>query len=118
VRTLIGGFLACASACVLFAFSYSAALLFTAQALFGVGMGMILPVTVTGSIRNIAPESRGAATGFYQSVYGAGMFLGPILAGTVIKVAGYRANFFMAAGIMVLGAALSLLWRFTSNRSS
>ena len=117
-RMLVAGFLICAAASALFAFSYGAAMLFSVQALYGVGMGLILPVTVAGAIRNIAPEKRGAAMGFYQSVYGAGMFLGPILAGGIVQASGYRANFFAMAGMLALGAALSLLWRFTSNRSS
>jgi len=117
-RMLVAGFLTCAAASALFAFSYGAATLFCAQALYGVGMGLILPVTVAGAIRNIDPERRGAAMGFYQSVYGAGMFLGPVLAGWIVQSAGYRANFFAMAGILAVGAALSLLWRLTSNRSS
>lgn len=117
-RMLAAGFLVCAAASAMFAFSYGAALLFTAQALFGVGMGLILPLTVAGAIENIPPELRGAAMGFYQSVYGAGMFLGPVLAGGIVAAAGYRANFFAMAGILVGGAALSLLWRVISTRSS
>jgi len=46
------------------------------------------------------------------------MFLGPVLAGWIVQSAGYRANFFAMAGILAVGAALSLLWRLTSNRSS
>ena len=118
MRMLMTGFLTCAAASALFAFSYSVAMLFTAQALYGVGMGLILPVTVAGAIQRIDPEKRGAAMGFYQSVYGAGMFLGPVLAGGIVQAAGYRVNFFAMAGILVVGAALSLLWRLTSNRSS
>jgi MFS family permease len=115
---LVAGFLICAAASALFAFSYTAAMLFAVQALYGVGMGLILPVTVAGAIRNIDPEMRGAAMGFYQSVYGAGMFLGPVLAGGIVQTAGYRVNFFAMAGILAMGAALSLLWRLTANRSS
>ncbi len=115
---LLAGFAACAAASVLFAFSYGAPLLFAAQALFGVGMGLLLPVTVAGAIQNIEPELRGAAMGFYQSVYGAGMFLGPVLAGKIVEAAGYRVNFFAMAGILALGAALSPLWKLISNRSS
>ncbi len=117
-RTLAAGFLACAVASALYAFCFSPVPLFGAQALFGVGVGLLLPVTLTGSIRNISPEKRGAAMGFYQSVYGAGMFLGPVLAGSIVKATGYRANFFAMSGILALGALLSaLLWRATSNRS-
>ena len=109
--TLVAGFLASAAACALTAFSYGPALLFTSQALYGVGMGLVAPVTLAGSLRNIAPEVRGVAMGFYQSVYGAGMFLGPVLAGAIVTCAGYRANFFWMAGMLLAGAALSLLWK-------
>ncbi len=118
MRMLVAGFLTCAAASALFAFSYGAAMLFVVQAFYGVGMGLILPITVAGAIRNIDPEKRGAAMGFYQSVYSVGMFLGPVLAGGIVQAAGYRANFFAMAGILAVGSALSLLWRLTSNRSS
>ncbi len=117
-RVLAAGFIACAAASALFAFSYSAPLLFASQALFGAGMGLLLPVTVSGAIQNIEPDRRGAAVGFYQSVYGAGMFLGPVLAGGIVKVFGYQANFFSMAGILIVGAALTALWRLTGPRSS
>lgn len=118
MRVMLSGFLACAAACALFAFSYSAWVLFPVQALFGVGMGLILPVTVAGAIRNIDPEKRGVASGFYQSVYSTGMFSGPVVAGAVVAAFGYRVNFFAMAGVMALGAGLCTLWRFTSARSS
>lgn len=117
-RVLAAGFIACAAASALFAFSYSVPLLFASQALFGAGMGLLLPVTVSGAIQNIEPERRGAAVGFYQSVYGAGMFLGPVMAGGIVKAFGYQANFFSMAGILILGAVLTALWRLTGPRSS
>ncbi len=112
------GFLLCAAASALFAFSYTLPALFAAQALFGAGMGLVLPVTVAGSIQNIPPEKRGAASGLYQSIYGMGMFLGPVTAGAIVKAFGYRANFFAMAGVLLAGACLSVLWRFTADRSS
>lgn len=117
-RVMTAGFIACAAASALFAFSYGAPLLFASQALFGAGMGLLLPITVSGSLQNIEPERRGAAVGFYQSVYGAGMFLGPVLAGGIVKAFDYRANFFAMAGILAIGAALTALWRLTGPRSS
>ncbi len=117
-RMLAAGFFICGTASALFAFSYGAAMLFSVQAYYGVGMGLILPLTVAGAIRNIAPEKRGAAMGFHQSVYGVGMFLGPILAGAIVEASGYRANFFAMAGVLAAGMALTLLWRLTPNRSS
>ena len=40
--------------------------------------------TMSSAIRDIPNERRGAAMGIYQAVYGAGMFLGPVIAGRVI----------------------------------
>ena len=52
--------------------------------------------------------------GFYQAVYGAGMFLGPVLAGAVIEafsgkslLAGYRANFYVSAALAAAGVLLA-----------
>jgi MFS family permease len=117
-RILCAGFALCAAACAAFSVSYHAPLLFFTQALFGVGMGLILPITFTGAILNIPPEKRGVAMGFYQSIYGVGMFLGPILAGSIVAAFGYRANFFAMAGICLIGALLAPLWRRVTTATS
>ena len=86
------------------------------RALFGVGMGLIIPLTMSGAIVNIPHEKRGAAMGFYQSVYGVGMFLGPLLAGWVVErfsaggdmVRGYSANFYLCAAISLLGLVVAI----------
>ena len=41
-----------------------------------------------------------------------------LLAGGIVKAFGYQANFFGMAGILVLGAVLTALWRLTGPRSS
>lgn len=117
-RTLLtGGFLFVAAASFLFGKTATAAQLFAVQALFGCGMGVIMPTTLADAIANIPDARRGAAMGFYQSVYGLGMFLGPVVAGAVVDrfsstaglMAGYQANFVFMALLGVAGAALAWL---------
>lgn len=112
------GFLVAALACALFGHTYNIIALFLVTALFGVGMTMILPFCFANAVSGVEAEKRGAAMGFYQSIYSIGMFVGPVLAGGVIEwfgtegiTRGYMANFYLMAGICAAGAVLAaLLW--------
>ncbi len=121
-RTVLAcGFVCLAAACWLYPCTRSLAALLAVQALLGSGVGLIMPLTMSGAIENIPGEKRGAAMGIYQAVYGLGMFLGPVMAGAVIQrfsvaadgsvsaVAGYMAGFRMAMIISLAGLALALL---------
>ncbi len=118
---MTGGFLLVAAASFLYGQTRAAWQLFAVQILFGCGMGLIVPMTMADAIANIPDERRGAAMGFYQSVYGLGMFLGPVAAGAVVErfstgadlAAGYRANFAVMAAVGLLGAVIA--WIFGKN---
>jgi len=117
MTVMCAGFGFVALACCLYPMSRNVPMLFVNQAIFGVGTGMILPLTMAQAVQDISNEKRGAAMGMYQAIYGAGMFLGPVIAGAMIKwftsaestVPGYTANFVMCAVIAVLGAGIALL---------
>lgn len=119
---LPGGFFLLGAACLLYPWARSLWSLFANQVLFGVGMGLIVPLTMASSIETIPGDRRGAAMGVYQAVYGVGMFAGPVIAGKVIEAvsaggelyAGYAANFRMCAGIALAGAAAA--WLLTRKR--
>ena len=118
---LVAGFALLAVACGLYPRTASLASLLAVQALLGSGVGLIMPLTMSSAIESVPNEKRGAAMGIYQAVYGLGMFLGPVLAGSVIErfsatvageinaVPGYVANFYVAMGIAVIGGALAVL---------
>lgn len=116
MTVMCAGFGFIAAACCLYPFSNNVPMLFINQAIFGVGTGMILPLTMAQAVQDISNEKRGAAMGMYQAIYGAGMFLGPVIAGAVIDAftkngmtrPGYVANFYMCAGIAVLGILIAL----------
>jgi len=91
------------------------------QALCGIGVGCTAPVALALCIRDTTPDRHGMAMGLYQSLYGIGMFAGPMLAGALVNAAspvvegvtqliiGYRINFFAMAAVGGLAAVLALL---------
>lgn len=108
---LCAGFALVALACCLYPQATGLWSLMGAQAVFGAGMGLILPLTLSCAIRDIPNPKRGAAMGVYQAVYGTGMFLGPVLAGWVIaslptRLEGMAANFYLNAALSLAGVAL------------
>ena len=118
---LLAGFLCLAGACFLYPKTNSMVSLLLVQALLGSGVGLIMPLTMASAIETVPNAKRGAAMGIYQAIYGAGMFLGPVIAGAVIErfgtgdvagsvpVQGYIANFYVAMGIALFGGLLAVL---------
>jgi predicted MFS family arabinose efflux permease len=61
-------------------------------------------------IRFVDEEKRGAAMGFVQAIYSAGMFLGPVVMGQIAGIFSLSSAFFFIAGFALLAAFLSLRW--------
>ena len=118
---LTAGFAFIALACGLYPSTNSLVTLLAVQALLGSGVGLIMPLTMAGAVESIRDESRGAAMGFYQAVYGLGMFAGPVIAGAVVErfsetagtavnaAPGYVANFYVAMGAAIVGGVLAFV---------
>ncbi len=121
---LCSGFLLLAAACLLYPLTASLAALLAVQAIMGAGVGLVMPITMANAIETVSDENRGTAMGIYQAVYGLGMFLGPVVAGTIIErfsaegeavpAAGYVANFRVETAVALLGFFLALV--FTGKR--
>lgn len=113
------GFVSLTIGCVFMPLTTSFGQMLCLQALCGIGVGCVAPLMLALCGRRIDASLQGVAMGAYQSLYGIGMFMGPILAGWLMEVAargmggvdalipGYRAVFLCAAGIGALGAVLS-----------
>lgn len=88
------------------ALARSLALIFTAQALSGLGQGMAYPLLMGMSIERVADEQRTTAMGLHQAVYALGMFGGPWLSGRLAEAVGIRPTFAVTALVcLVLGLA-------------
>jgi MFS family permease len=82
-------------------------LVFVAQFLIGLAIGITYPVLMGLSIRNVDDAERTTAMGLHQAVYAAGMFAGPWLSGLLAEAAGLRPMLGMTAfGCLALGLPL------------
>ncbi len=78
-----------------------------AAALQGFGNGLCSPMLMSLAILAIAPEKRGVAMGFYQSIYALGMFIGPVLSGAIGGSLGLVFSFFVLGGLAVVMALMA-----------
>jgi predicted MFS family arabinose efflux permease len=112
---------------VLFALAIAAAalaknipLLFLIQGLLGIAHGIGYPVLMGLSIRDVPANQRTAAMGLHQSVYAAGIFIGPWASGVLADAIGIRPMFAVNA-VLCLGLGLAgaiVLSRRPSRRSA
>ena len=83
-------------------------LLAVSQGVSGFGRGLVYPLLMGLSIREISGEDRATAMGVFQAVYAIGMFLGPMTAGAVADAMGLSGAFIIAGAVSVIAAAAAL----------
>ncbi len=81
--------------------------LYVVQTVGGFSRGMVFPLLMGLSIRTVAADKRATAMGFFQAIYGLGMFTGPVLVGLAGDAAGLRLGFWVAGIIGLFSAALT-----------
>lgn len=117
-RTVQLGFACLAASCLLLPFTTAYWQMLCLQAVCGMGIGCAAPMLLSLSGREIAPAHQGIAMGAYQSIYGIGMFLGPMLAGGLVQLVaptdgsvpvtrGHQAVFVLAGLLALLAAVLA-----------
>jgi len=97
--------------CALVPFTATITQLYLVQALGGLGTTLTFSLLMGLCVERVAPEIRGAAMGFFQSVYGIGMTIGPLIMGLLVGTRNLRFGFLFMAGIAAcatLAAALCL----------
>ena len=107
---LVIGFSLAGLACIATPFARSIWQLFFIQAVNNVGMVTVYTLLTGLSIRDIANEYRATAMGFFQAVFGLGIFLGPFVMGWVIHGAGLDAAFVFTGFVGILGMAASVIF--------
>jgi MFS family permease len=78
------------------------------RALYGLGRGLVYPVTMALSIKSVQQEERASAMGIFQAVYAIGMFAGPAINGLVAQRFGMSWVFWSTA-LLCLAAAIPTL---------
>jgi len=108
--TLGGAFALAALGSVLMAMCQSLWQVFAAQLLIAIGAAGLMALLMGLAIRDIPNETRATAMGFFQAVYGLGMFLGPFVMGWVSHSFTFNTAFLATGGVGVLGIMLSVLF--------
>ena len=84
-------------------------LLAISQGVSGFGRGIVYPLLMGLSIRQISGEDRATAMGVFQAVYAIGMFSGPMTAGAVADAVGLNGAFIVSGAISVIAALAALV---------
>lgn len=105
---LVAGFMLSASALLLFTFAKSMMLLYALVAVLGAGYAFIIPSWNALIASAIPPEKRGAVWGFFLTIEGLGMIIGPIVSGKLWDVYGYHTPFLMSGLVLVLLLVLQM----------
>ncbi|NOV03338.1 MFS transporter [Paenibacillus planticolens] len=105
---LITGFTTSAAALLMFTFAKSMTILYMLVALLGIGYACIIPAWNALIASAIPPEKRGAVWGFFLTIEGLGMIVGPIVSGKLWDVYGYHAPFLMSGAVLVLLLVLQM----------
>ena len=109
-----GGFLLMAAGCFFIPFVSDIITLFLAQAITGFARGLIFPILMSLGIRDIAGNRQATAMGFFQTVYGMGMFLGPLVVGAISGWTGIFWGFVFVGMTGMLGAGAA--WAAVAGR--
>ncbi len=107
VKSIIGGFIVLALTTIAAPYINTLTVLFLSQIIAGFSRGLVYPLLMSLSIKKIANSQRATAMGFFQAVYGIGMFIGPVIVGFISDLAGLAAGFWFAGIMGLVGAVLS-----------
>jgi len=103
-----------AVACILIVLFPTFSVFLIAIPLMGGCFALLFPLSIGLISRHFSESQLGAAVGFYESTYGVGAVIGPILAGTLATILDVRLSFISAAFagvLMMIIAARSKIYK-------
>ena len=81
----------------------------------GICFAIVFPFSINLLSRYFPTERTGIAVGSYESVYGIGSVVGPLLGGTVAAIAGIRFSFALASFFAILMASVAVVGKTSKN---
>ena len=115
-RSLIFGMLTFSISCVIAAFAQSYSAFLAARAMQGLGVGLVLPVSMAMTAEQVPPNRTGTGIGFVQAVFAIGLALGPGVAGLFTEQLHWRGfYFFLAAGGAAAAVVVAATYRGGSS---
>jgi MFS family permease len=82
-KVVISGFILTGIFTLIIPFTGNMWLLIFTQMLAGIGRGFVTPILMSLAIKFVDSSRRSTAMGFYQAIYGLGMFVGPLVMGII-----------------------------------
>jgi MFS family permease len=84
-------------------------LLAISQGVSGLGRGLVYPLLMGLSIREISGPDRATAMGVYQATYAIGMFSGPMTGGAIADAVGLSGTFIISGTVSVIASVAALI---------
>ena len=81
--------------------------LYASQMIGGFGRGLAFPLLMTLGVQSVDDGVRATAMGVFQSLYAAGMFVGPVVVGLIGDWAGLNAGFWLCSLCGLAGAVVA-----------
>lgn len=106
-RTLVGGYIISAVTCFIIPFLTNMPQLYVSQIIGGFCLGTVFPLLMGMCIKNVQDSMRATAMGFFQAIYGIGMFVGPMVVGFLSDTAGMSWGFWTTGLVGLLAAVFS-----------
>jgi MFS family permease len=111
LRSIVGGFIILAITCMVIPYATSMGMLYFWQAVQGFARGYIYPLLMVVGLRHISAAKRTTAMGYSQTIYGLGMFIGPLIVGILGDLFGLELSFVVIGLISLTGAFLAFWQR-------
>ena len=104
-----------AADCLFTPFIHSVNMLFVITIIAGFAQGLIFALLMGFVVKSNTAEKRNTAMGFFQAVYGLGMFLGPVIVGIFSGGTEIKWGFVFTTFIGIIAAVIS--WKIPNSVS-
>ena len=101
------GFLVSCLYCILVPLARNMTALYACQVLAGISAALTFAILMGQCVRDIPQERRAVAMGMFQSLYGIGMTVGPLIVGMVIDASSLKTAYFAVAALAAVSTLLS-----------
>jgi MFS family permease len=91
-------------------------MLYLTQIISGFGRGLAFPLLMQHSVAHIEAHQKATAMGYFQSIYGIGMVLGPVILGILGDRMGLGWGFWAIGCIGLLGTAAAAFWLSSARK--
>ena len=106
-KVIAAGFVIISASCAAIPLICNINILYLSQIIGGLGRGLVFPLLMSLCIKSIDRSKHATAMGFFQAIYGVGMFIGPVITGFINDAAKLFWGFWVSAAVGLAGALIA-----------